>query len=394
MRAGHARDRAAGGRPATARTAGCARWSPSSSSCGRSSRTRSGSCARAALRARSSSCAPRCPSPTPSGRCSSTTRSTVASGRARARHRPAQRAAASPGMSRATRVGGLVVRSGRAAHESTFASLEGAPGTRPLRRGRCDALEDLQRDALERPRPQVVVKVDRSGLNENHPVVRALYAALDGVLRPIVAAEERRARRAPRARRAARCARATRSACGRSTTRSRAHSTRRARPASRPAARRRPGRRSSRRAPTARRRSAPGAAGEPAAATAAPLRFRQSLLRLHPGERRASRCSSTRSGSRRERRSMSWSTRRSGSPLGRHRARARAAAAGRASRRTALPCSADPGSRLSVLAEAGGHVAELVALVVRHRAAAGCARSRARTRTPRSRRTSTRRAAP
>ena len=30
--------------------------------------------------------------------------------------------------------------------------------------------------------------------------------------------------------------------------------------------------------------------------------------------------------------------------------------------------SADPGSRLSVLAEAGGHVAELVVLVVRHRA--------------------------
>ena len=37
------------------------------------------------------------------------------------------------------------------------------------------------------------MKVDRSGLNENHPVVKALYAAIDGVLRPIVAEEERRA---------------------------------------------------------------------------------------------------------------------------------------------------------------------------------------------------------
>ena len=50
-------------------------------------------------------------------------------------------------------------------------SHEGAPGTRSLYgEVRCDALEDLQRDALERPRPQVVVKVDRSGLNDNHPV--------------------------------------------------------------------------------------------------------------------------------------------------------------------------------------------------------------------------------
>ena len=59
---------------------------------------------------------------------------------------------------------------------------------------RCDALEALQRDALQRPRPQVVVKVDRSGLNDNHPIVKALYAAIDEVLRPIVAAEERRTR--------------------------------------------------------------------------------------------------------------------------------------------------------------------------------------------------------
>ena len=100
----------------------------------------------------------------------------------------------SPGMSRATRVGGLVVRSGRAAHESTFSSYEGAPGTRHLYgEVRCDGLEELQRAALDRPRPQVLVKVDRSGMNDNHPVVRALYAAIDRVLKPIVADEERRA---------------------------------------------------------------------------------------------------------------------------------------------------------------------------------------------------------
>jgi hypothetical protein len=55
---------------------------------------------------------------------------------------------------------------------------------------RCDALEELQRQALDRPRPQLVVKVDRSGLNDNHPVVKALYEAVDRVLRPIVAEEE------------------------------------------------------------------------------------------------------------------------------------------------------------------------------------------------------------
>ena len=96
--------------------------------------------------------------------------------------------------SRATRMGGLVIRSGRAAHETTLAGHEGEPGTRHLYgEVRCDALEELQRAALESPRPQVVVKVDRSGLNEHHPVVRRLYAALERVLRPIVAAEERRA---------------------------------------------------------------------------------------------------------------------------------------------------------------------------------------------------------
>jgi hypothetical protein len=97
------------------------------------------------------------------------------------------------GFSRATRRGGLVIRSGRAAHESTLAGQEGRPGARHLY-GEviCEALEDLQRAALDSPRPELVVKVDRSGLNEHHPIVQALYRAIDGVLAPIVAAEERR----------------------------------------------------------------------------------------------------------------------------------------------------------------------------------------------------------
>src|SRR3954451_23526443 len=96
--------------------------------------------------------------------------------------------------SRATRLGGLVIRSGRAAHETTLAGHEGEPGTRHLY-GEvvCEALEELQRSALDSPRPHLVVKVDRSGLNEHHPVVQRLYAAIERVLRPIVAAEERRA---------------------------------------------------------------------------------------------------------------------------------------------------------------------------------------------------------
>ena len=98
------------------------------------------------------------------------------------------------GPSRATRRGGLVVRSGRAAHEATLAGHEGRPGARHLYGDvRCDAIERLQREALDSPRPQVVVRVDRSGLNEHHPVVQRLYAAIDRVLRPIVADEERRA---------------------------------------------------------------------------------------------------------------------------------------------------------------------------------------------------------
>src|SRR6266542_4850290 len=95
---------------------------------------------------------------------------------------------------RAARRGGLVVMSGRAAHETTLAGLEARPGARHLYgEVRCEAIERLQREALDTPRPQVVVRVDRSGLNDAHPLVRRLYAALERIVRPIVEAEERRA---------------------------------------------------------------------------------------------------------------------------------------------------------------------------------------------------------
>jgi hypothetical protein len=100
----------------------------------------------------------------------------------------------SQGFSRATRRDGLLNRSARPAHETTLASFEGRPGTRHLYgEVYCEAIEALQRDALNKPRPELVVKVDRSGLNEHHPIVEKLYAAIDQVLKPLVAAEERRA---------------------------------------------------------------------------------------------------------------------------------------------------------------------------------------------------------
>ncbi len=90
---------------------------------------------------------------------------------------------------------------GRAAHETTLASFEGRPGTRHLY-GEvfCEAIEQSQRDALDKPRPELVVKVDRSGLNEHHPIVERLYGATDRLLVPIVAGKGARATRSDYAR--------------------------------------------------------------------------------------------------------------------------------------------------------------------------------------------------
>jgi hypothetical protein len=280
----------------------------------------------------------------------------------------------SPGMSRATRLGGLGVRSGRAAHESTFAAHEGSPGTRSLfGEVRCDALEDLQRDALERPRPQVVVKVDRSGLNDNHPIVKALYAAIDDVLRPIVAAEERRTRThlvraggALRARDQVGLRALNDALKGAFDTPGKAGFEVGKSPSERPPV-------SAGEEPEGPADDARGPQ-EPAAERApteplAPMRFKQALVRLHPGEQRG----------------ISLLLDPDRVPVGTSVNVAVDPGLGinlwldavpepvrsgwsRISANLRCRVSADPGARLSVLAEAAGHTAELVVLVVRHRA--------------------------
>ena len=57
----------------------------------------------------------------------------------------------------------------------------------------CEAIEQLQRDALDKPRPELVVKVDRSGLTSTTRSSRGCIRRSTGCCKPIVAAEERRA---------------------------------------------------------------------------------------------------------------------------------------------------------------------------------------------------------
>ena len=279
-----------------------------------------------------------------------------------------------PGTSRATRLGGLVIRSGRAAHESTFASYEGAPGTRHLLDTvGCDGLEGLQRAALERPRPQVVVKVDRSGLNDHHPVVRALYDAIDRVLRPIVADEERRAGAhlirpgsALRARDQVGLRALNDALKGAFDTPGRAAFERGETPAAQP-----PSAAEADTRPALEQAAAEPAASSPPATQApfAPLRFKQALMRLHPGERRGV--------------SLLIDPERIASGAAVHVAVDPGLWVGLALETVPQPVragwsridanvrvrvSADPGARLSVLAECAGEVAELVVLVVRHHA--------------------------
>jgi hypothetical protein len=270
---------------------------------------------------------------------------------------------------RATRRGGLVVRSGRAAHETTLVGLEARPGARHLYgECRCDAIERLQRDALDSPRPQVVVRVDRGGLNENHPFVRRLYAALERVLRPLVDAEERRAGahlvrpgRAVRARdevglRALNEAlKAAFDAPGRSGFARGGDGASERAAAEEPAAHAAP--------------AAPAGAAEEQRELGAAMRFKQSPIRMHPGEQRTV--------------SLLFDAARvrPGTPLELalddglalvlpQRTVPEPGARGwsRLSGTLRARVSVDPGSRLVVLAEAGGHTAELVVLVVRHHA--------------------------
>ena len=293
-----------------------------------------------------------------------------------------------PGSSRATRLGGLIVRSGRAAHESTYASYEGHPAARHLYgEVRCDALEQLQRQALERPRPQLVVRVDRSGLNDHHPVVRALYETIDRVLRPLIAAEEKRAGahlirpgQALKARDQVGLKALNDALKGAFETPGKAAFAPGEQPTDRPPTQTSEPETDQLNEPVIGQPDEPLEIEQPeepleteqpesAPAEAAPLRFRQSLIRLHPGERRGVSLlinpqvispgtpvnialdpglsinltsevvpEPNRSG---------WSRI-------------------DANLRARVTC--DPGSRLTVLAESFGMLAELVVLIVRHHA--------------------------
>lgn len=266
---------------------------------------------------------------------------------------------------RAARRGGLVVCSGRAAHETTLAGLEARPGARHLYgEVRCEAIERLQREALDTPRPQVVVRVDRSGLNDAHPLVKRLYAAIERIVRPIVEAEERRA--------GARLVRAGKEIAARDEVGLRAlnDALRAAFDAPGQAGFARGGPATAQSPVEGQERESvpPPGPGAPAAVDAA-MRFKQSPVRLHPGEQRTV--------------SLLFDAAQvpPGTPieiatdpglsLRLWRQDVPAPVAGgwsRVSGRLRALVSAEPGSQLSVFAEAGGHDAELIVLVVRHHA--------------------------
>lgn len=286
----------------------------------------------------------------------------------------------SQGFSRATRRGGLVIRSGRAAHETTLAGFEGRPGSRHLYgEVYCEAIEALQRDALHRPRPELVVKVDRSGLNEHHPVVAKLYAAIDRVLKPLVAAEERRAGAnliaAPRAVTARDrvglqalndLLKTAFEQPGQASAESGTQAT--AKP---PARATLPEEAGPDYEPPGATEPAPPV-GEPAVAlqaAQAPLRFKQSPIRLHPGEKRTVTLVAdpvsvppgavieieTDAG-------VTVTLHRDVIPEPNSRGRSTVQLNVRAR------VSVEPGSRLAVLAAAGEHSAELELIIVRHHA--------------------------
>jgi hypothetical protein len=269
------------------------------------------------------------------------------------------------GHSRATRRGGLVVRSGRAAHEATLAGFEGRPGARHLYgEVYCDAIEKVQRDAIDSPRAEVAVRVDRSGLNDSHPLVKRIYAAVEQVLRPIVEEEERRA--------GARVVRAGRAVTARDEIGLKAlnEALRAAFDSPGHAGFSRGGRPAEQRpldaAATGSGSELPSDSIFPLAIDAA-MRFKQSPIRIHPGEQRTvSLLFDPRSvppGTAIEIATdpgLSLSLWKHEVPAAGARGWSRVSGSLRAL------ASASPGSRLSVFAVAGDNDAELVALIVSH----------------------------
>ncbi len=265
---------------------------------------------------------------------------------------------------RAARRGGLVVCSGRAAHETTLAGLEARPGARHLYgEVRCEAIERLQREALDTPRPQVVVRVDRGGLNDGHPLVKRLYVAIERIVRPIVEAEERRA--------GARLVRTGKEIAARDEVGLRALNDALRSAFDSPGQAGFARRGASQQPPIEERQrqgAPPPGPGAPAPVDAA-MRFKQSPVRLHPGEERGV--------------SLLFDPARvpPGTPieiatdpglsLRLYRSHVPEPVVGgwsRVSGKLRALVSAEPGSQLSVFAEAGGHDAELVVIVVRHHA--------------------------
>lgn len=270
---------------------------------------------------------------------------------------------------RAVRRGGLVVRSGRAAHEVTLAGLEALPGARHLY-GEvvCEEIERVQRAALRSARPELVVKADRSGLNEHHPLVARLQAALEALLRPIVEAEERRAGahqltagREVRARDEVGLRELNDALRNAFDAPGSAGFGRGDRPADRAPETDEP--RADGDAP-----DRPTAPAEPPAPDA-PIRFKQLLARLHPGEQRSAsllfdpqRIAPGTPIAVAADAGLSFGLWSDAVPEPNRRGWARVTGTLRA--RATVP----PGSRLAVVAEAGGHTAELEVAIVRHRA--------------------------
>ena len=234
----------------------------------------------------------------------------------------------------------------------------------------CEAIEQLQREALDRPRPELVVKVDRSGLNEHHPIVRRLYTAIDRVLRPIVMAEERRA--------GAHLLGAPRAVTARDQVGLRALNDALKAAFDQPGTA--GGQQGSSPADKAPLQAAePGEAEEPepgdglqaprATAPAPALYFKQSPVRLHPGEKRTVTLFAdpdrVHPGTPVEVEAdagLTVTLRGDAIPEPGRRGLSTLAANVRAR------VTAEPGSRLVVLAAAGEHTCELEILIVRHRA--------------------------
>ena len=346
------------------------------------------------------SCARPCPSPTPSGRCCSTTRSRSRAGRARARHRPAQRAGrCRPGMSRATRRRRTRGALGPGRARVDVRRRTRARPARAASTARCAATRSRTCSATRsrRPRPQVVVRSIAAGSTTTTPSSVRSTPRSSGVLRPIVAAEERRAR-SHLVRPAARCS--ARDQVGlralNDALKGRVRHTRQGRLRAR-RRRRRPGRRSSD-APTARRMidSRPGAPAAPGSTRPDAL---QAVSAAPPPRRAARRLAALRPGAVPP-----------GTPISRRRPRrcgvnlwadhgCRRPSRGGWSRVPRRSCaarvSADPGSRLSVprrsrrprrRARRAGRASPRKRLGARDRAQGRGRRG--------SRRTSTRRAAP